>query len=423
VARTVAVIGAGWAGLAAAIEATASGARVILLEMAPSAGGRARDVGVGDDALDNGQHIAIGAYVETLRLLRKVGVDEADAFLRLPLRLVDAEGAGLLLPAGRPMPAFVRGVLAQHAWPWRDRVALLARAVRWAAGGFACDPRSTVDDLCAGLPRRLRDELVDPLCVAALNTPAGAASGEVFLRVLHDALASGRGASDLLLPRRGLGSLLPGPALTWLRGAGAEVRLGHRVERIARTASGWELSGLCADAVVVAASAAEAGRLIGEHDPRWSGIASALTYEPIVTVYARSGGTRLPEPMLVLHADASRPAQFVFDRGQLGGPPGLLAFVASGAAEWVERGLAATEAAALAQGSAALAAHLRGPLEAVRTIVEKRATFRCVPGLDRPPLQVAPGLVAAGDYVAGPYPATLEGAVRSGVAAARAVGA
>ena len=75
----------------------------------------------------------------------------------------------------------------------------------------------------------------------------------------------------------------------------------------------------------------------------------------------------------------------------------------------------------LAQARTDLAAHLRGALEPLRTIVEKRATFRCTPRLDRPPMRIAPGLVAAGDYIDGPYPATLEGAVRSGVAAAQAL--
>jgi predicted NAD/FAD-dependent oxidoreductase len=141
-----------------------------------------------------------------------------------------------------------------------------------------------------------------------------------------------------------------------------------------------------------------------------------------VTVYATSSGARLPEPMLALRSDAHRPAQFAFDRGRLGGAPGLLAFVVSGAAGWLEPGSAAVEAAVLAQAHEALSAFLREPLRAARTIVEKRATFRCTPRLQRPAMRIAGGLVAAGDHVDGPYPATLEGAVRSGVAAARAIG-
>ncbi|MGZ5204783.1 MAG: hydroxysqualene dehydroxylase HpnE [Caldimonas sp.] len=419
-ARTVAVVGAGWAGLAAAVECTARGAQVTLFEMAPAAGGRARDLAAPGEGLDNGQHICIGAYSETLRLLAQVGVAESAAFLRLPLRLVDAYGFGLILAPGRSMPAFARAVLGRRGWRWRDRFALLRTAFGWARDGFACAPGASVADLAAGLPDAVRRDLIEPLCVAALNTPSAEASGTVFLRVLHDALASGRGASDLLLPRRGLGALFPAPALARLQATGATVHLARRVDRIEATPVGWLVDGLAFDTVVVAASAQESARLIAPHDPAWAALAAALRYEPIVTVYATSVGTRLPQPMLVLHSDEERPAQFVFDRGQLGGPPGLLAFVVSGAAAWVERGLVAAESAVLAQARDELASHLRGPLAALRTIVEKRATFRCTPGLERPPSRIAPRLVAAGDYVDGPYPATLEGAMRSGVDAAHA---
>lgn len=115
--------------------------------------------------------------------------------------------------------------------------------------------------------------------------------------------------------------------------------------------------------------------------------------------------------MLALRANATEPAQFVFDRGQLGGPAGLLAFVISASVG---------DSATLTQQVLAQAARQLGlnALEPVQTIVEKRATFACTPGLQRPAVVVSPGLLACGDYIAGPYPATLEGAVRSGLAAA-----
>jgi len=417
----VTVVGAGWAGLAAAVEATRAGANVTLYEMAPTPGGRARDVVSHGGDLDNGQHICIGAYRETLRLLGAVGVAESAVFERLPLTLVDGEGRGLRMRPGAPLAAFAWAVAGRRGWSWRARVALLRVASRWRRAGFRAMPGETVADLAADLPAAVRRDFIEPLCVAALNTPADEASGAVFLRVLRDALVGSPGSADLLLPRVGLGSVFPGPALAWLGGNGATIRLAHRVERIERAGAGWRIDGGHADRIVIAASAVEAARLVGPHGAAWAATAGALRYEPIATVYARSAGCALPEPMLALPGDdAERPAQFVFDRGRLGGEAGTLAFVISGAARWVERGVAATEAATLAQGNEALGRFLRAPLEVVRTIVEKRATFACTPGLVRPPMAVIPGLFACGDYVAGPYPATLEGAVRSGVAAARA---
>lgn len=418
----VAVIGAGWAGLAAAVEATCLGAHITLFEMAAAAGGRARDVAWHGRVVDNGSHICIGAYVETLRLLAAIGVDVAATFDRRPLTLVDCVGNGLRMRPGPPSRAFALAVLSRRGWSWRERVALLAIAARWRRAGFRCDPRATVAALTASLPAAVRGEFIEPLCVAALNTPSAQASGSVFLRVLQAALADSAGGADLLLPRVSLGNVLPAPALAWLERAGATVRLGRRVERIDRDRDGWSVDGDRFAAVIVAATAVEAARLAAPHAPRWAEQTLALRHEPIATVYAQSDGCILPEPLVALHADAQRPAQFVFDLGQLGRERGLLAFVISGASAWVERGTARTEAATLAQAAEQLAPCLPAPLAMVGTIVERRATFACVPELRRPEAQIAPGLVACGDYVAGPYPATLEGAVRSGVAAARAIG-
>jgi len=416
----VAVIGAGWAGLAAAVEAVRRGARVTLLDMAPQAGGRAREVVWRGAVLDNGQHICIGAYVETLRLMRQLGVAASEAFVRQPLTLVDPSGLGLRLRRGPALPAFAIAVLGRRGWRWGDRIALLRTAARWHRQGFTCAPAQTVAELTIGLPEAVRVDFIEPLCVAALNTPAADASATVFLRVLRDALTTGPGSADLLLPRISLSDMVPAPALAWLARAGATIRLTQRVDALEHDGGAWRVDGARFDRVVVAASASEAARLVAPHASSWAARAAGLDYQPIVTVYARSDGCRLPQAMLSLPATSSRPAQFVFDRGRLGGPEGLLAFVVSGAREWVGKGLPEVERATLAQAEEVLAAYLTRPLTVVRTVVEKRATFSCVPGLDRPAMVVAPGLLACGDYVDGPYPATLEGAVRSGLAAARA---
>ncbi len=411
--RRVAVVGGGWAGLAAAIDATRRGHHVTLFEMAPQLGGRSRGVDVAGMALDNGQHILIGAYVETLALMRTVGVDLAEAFVRTPLRVTYPDGVGLQLKPGAPMLAFGSAVLRQRGWRVGERIALLAAAAGWVASGFRRDPSLTVAQLTRRLPGAIRNDLIDPLCVAALNTPAVDASASVFLRVLKDALFSGPGSADLLLPRVSLSALLPAPAQRWLSEAGATLHLQQRVEGLAADDDGWSLDGERFDHVVLATTPVEAARLTRDIASEWSRTAAALRYEPIVTVYLQGDGVRLAEPMLALRSDERSPAQFVFDRGQLGGPAGLLAFVISGAQPWVDRGMEATANATLAQARTAIGL----PLTLVQTLTEKRATFRCTPGLQRPPMRIAPNLHAAGDHVAGPYPATLEGAVRSGRAA------
>ena len=438
----VAVIGAGWAGCAAAVEATRLGHSVTLFESARMAGGRARRVDSSVNgqplALDNGQHILIGAYTETLRLMQTLGVDPGSSLLRQPLRLQFPNGEGLAFPrsavfaawpGGPRWPAAWQaawGIAMARGWAWGDKVSLLRLALRWRAGGFACAPGLSVAALCKGLsPRALRG-LVEPLCVSALNTPAERASAQVFLRVLKDALFSQPGGADLLLPRTDLSALLPDAALAWLTERGPAPRLGARVQALTRSATGWQLSASGSadldnteenfDAVLLACPPQEAARLATGTMADWAAQAAGLQHEPIATVYARvvpgeSAANKLPQPMLALQCSADAPAQFVFDRGQLGGPAGLLAFVVS--ASVGDKALLSAQV--LAQGQAQLGLQL----ELVQTIVEKRATFACTPGLLRPAAQIAPGLLACGDYVAGPYPATLEGAVRSGLQAAR----
>ena len=148
-------------------------------------------------------------------------------------------------------------------------------------------------------------------------------------------------------------------------------------------------------------------------------MAGAFEFQPIVTVYLQSAGSSLPAPMVALRESPAEPAQFAFDLGQLGVHPGLFSLVVSGAAPWIAKGLEATAEAALAQALRNFR-WVAAP-RIVRVLSEKRATFACTPGLRRPQASIAAGLWAAGDYLAGPYPATLEGAVLSGLAAARSL--
>lgn len=416
----IAVVGAGWAGLAAAVEARRAGHEVTLFEAARTLGGRARSLTVeGPDGraltLDNGQHILIGAYRSTLDLMQTVGVEPQAVLHALPLRLRRPGGPGLSLP---PWPAPLDtawGVATARGWTWDDKGSLLAAAWRWRRSGFRCPAELTVADLAASLPPRVVRELIEPLCVSALNTLPPQASAQVFLRVLHDALLGEGwgpwGASWLLLPREALGALLPEATARWLQRASAEVRTAHRVTQLAAAVDGrtigWRLDGEHFDHVVLACSHAEASRLVRVANvdaAGWLARSDGLRHEPIATVYML-GGPRLPEPLLALDSGPDAPAQFVFDRSQVGGPEGLLAFVVSASRGSRE----AVESAVTAQ------AHALGwsAVRPLTTVVEKRATFACTPGLQRPALSIAPNLWACGDYVEGPYPATLEGAVRA----------
>ncbi|HZY19458.1 MAG TPA: hydroxysqualene dehydroxylase HpnE [Ramlibacter sp.] len=411
----LAVVGGGWAGLAAAVAATQAGHAVTLHEATRQFGGRARTVELAfpDGAtvrLDNGQHILIGAYTETLRLMRTVGVDPSQALQRLPLTLRFPDGDGLALPDRAAPWDAIAGIAGARGWSVRDKVSLLRHAVGWQLRRFRCAPQLSVSQLCAGLRPAVMRDLVEPLCVSALNIQADRASAQVFLRVMRDALfapADGPGAaSNLLLPRVDLGRLLPDAAISWLQAQGAEVRAASRVQALSRAAGGWRIGDDSFDAVVLACPPWDAQRLAqsaGACGQGWAAQAAGLAHEAIATVYT-TGGPALPLPLLALRSDPGAPAQFVFDRSRLGGPPGLLAWVVSASR---------TDAATLERQVVDQAGSLGWRVRALKTVVEKRATFACTPGLQRPPVEITDGLLACGDYVAGPYPATLEGAVRS----------
>jgi len=438
--RSVGIIGAGWAGLAAAVELAKQGLQVHLWEMAPAAGGRGRSsvMQAMDSApggaleLDAGQHILIGAYTESLSLMQRLGVDHAVAFWRGPLQLLDPRGRGLRLAKGSPVMSFLRALAGHEAWPLVARWQLLMRLARWHRQGFRCQAGQTVSALCSGLPMAVVDELIEPLCVAALNTPGHAADGQVFLRVLADGLFGGPGGSDLLIPRVPLRALLPTPALEFLGRHGARVHMPQRVQQITPLGGGrWAIgvpteasrrhSGIPAqevDRLIVACTAQEAARLLAPWDRTWAQMAGNLPFEPIVTTWLHAPGVRLPGPMVRL---GQGPAQFAFDLGAIGVPaPGVLSLVTSDASAWLSQGLHRLERA-VANQAQALPGARPAQVKIVRSIAERRATFRCTPGLHRPPSEAASahgGAWVAGDYIEGPYPSTLEGAVRSGVAAA-----
>jgi len=427
----IAVVGAGWAGLAAAVRATQAGHDVSVFETAGMPGGRARsdhDAGAGDGATDNGQHILLGGYARTLALMRDVGVDVERALLRLPLSMTYPDGSGFALsPAGPRLFAAARALWSARGFSRVDKVSTLCMTARWHWRRFRCPPAWTVDALVHMAPTpRVRRLLVEPLCVAALNTPSAEASAEVFLAVMRDSLFGARDASDLLLPQRPLAQLLPMPALAWLRAHGATVHLRNRVAALAQDGARWRVvlaaetpdlrnSGTAFDQAILATPAAEAARLTQSLAPAWSATAAALAHEPIVTVVLTAPARAWAAPMLALHSDATHaPAQFAFKLGEQAAGFDRVTLVVSAAGRWLERGSDAVAAACAAQYRQVFGISDASSVTIASVRTDKRATFRCTAGVVRPGMDILPGLRAAADYVAGPYPATLEAAVRAG---------
>jgi len=405
VARRVAVVGAGYAGMAAAVALVQRGARVSVLESGPVPGGRARRVQTQGRTLDNGQHILIGAYATLFSLMRTVGVPR-DAVLRLPLELRYADGVRLRRMALPGALGLLGGLLGAQGLPWRDRLGAVRflRALRRARFRLAKD--CSVQELLLRHAQagRIGHYVWKPLCVSALNTLPERASANVFLAVLRDTLAAGPEASDLVLPRVDLSRLFPEPAAAWLIARGADVRCEAPVRDVAALREAH-------DAVILA---------VGPHQLK--ALAPALApeyeYQPITTCYLQyADAVRLPFPMLGLSGGL---VQWVFDRGALGDEAGRLAAVIS--AQGDHQQLSQDELAQACHRE--LAAALPGLPDPMwgRVIAEKRATITVQANLRRPDIETPlPGVYLAGDYTDPEYPPTLEAAVRSGVRAAERV--
>lgn len=427
----VVIAGAGWAGLAAAVELAREGIKVSVLESAKQVGGRARTISFNNMAVDNGEHMLIGAYSDVLRMLRVMGIAEQDVLRRIDLSLhVRDENARHVSMKAPRLPAPLHlgaGLLAMRDIPLRERLANLRFTHRLWRSGFGLEQDTSVADLLKRhkVPDSIQRFLWEPLCIATLNTPLASASARVFLRVLRDSFSRKRSDGDLLLPNTDMGNILPKPAVAYVEAHGGHVYLATRARELAF--EDGELAGLHgggrlhkARHTILALSPHETARLT--RDTRLHALSDQLTalgQQPICTVYLRyPEHVRLEPELLGLTGYTT---QWLVDRGPRG-QAGLIAAVisAQGAhmdapAEQLARDVAAEVAALFPDWPAPLS---------MKAIREKRATFDCSTGVDerRPGNATAvPNLWLAGDYTDTGYPATLEGAVRSGVQCARAI--
>jgi squalene-associated FAD-dependent desaturase len=406
--------------MAAATELASRGIPVTVFESASQLGGRARGVHYNDTQLDNGQHLLLGCYRETLRLIEMVGGNIEQDFLRLPLQL-DLHGQFSLRAPHLPAPLHLLVALFRaQGLTWNERMKAARFMLALRAMSFRLPSDITVSELLAqyGQDASLTLKLWEPLCIAALNTPIRKASAQVLLNVLRDSLNRKRADSDMLLPRLNFTALFPQRAAAYVKKQGGKVFTSCGVESVIPGNGGIELTTTQGSHnfshVICATSASAAIKLLGSIDALAETLAQmdSLEYQPIYTVYLQyPKHVRLPHAMIGLHQHLS---QWLFDKGQISAQHGLLAAVIS--AEGIHQKLSQEELARKVIAELREEFDIAEQPEWYKVIAEKRATFCCAPGLKRPSQQTAiPNLMLAGDYTAGDYPATLEGAVLSGV--------
>jgi len=458
----VIIVGAGWAGLAAAVELSRYKIPVTVLESAKQIGGRARRVpfnyidNIVDDivdvsvntstesailassnsahpiSVDNGQHLLVGAYESTLSMLRTIGVKEEDAFKRINISLALVHSSKKTITVKTPnLPAplhLVWGLVTAGGLSVNERFSALQFCRRMAQQDFTL----AEDETCASLfsrhrqPHNVIKTLWEPLCLGGLNTPIEHASAEIFLRMLREAFAHSRHDSNLLLAQQDLSTIFPDPAMDFIERQGGSVQLGQRVKEFhvnheCLTGLTLEDRSLKARHVILATPYYVTAKMC-QANPITTNLGNTLAQlqsNPICTVYLQfPETTTLDYDMLGMVDTVS---QWVFDR-KIYGQPGLMAVVISGPGKHMKL----NNAQMIQSVKTELAQHFphwSQPRQAM-VIREKRATFHCSVNINKiRPVNKTPvqGLWIAGDYTNTGLPATLEGAVRSGVRAARTV--
>jgi hydroxysqualene dehydroxylase len=398
----IAVVGGGLAGLSAALELVDGGHEVTLYEARPTLGGAVQTLplraGDPEPPPDNGQHIALGCFTAYLRFLDRIGEGRSVRRSPLALPVIDERGRAAVIK-----PSALALLRYRHV-PLADRLRILWALGRWSTSGgetFAEQLRARRQS------ERAIERFWDVFMRPALNLRSEEASAEAGDFTVRTALLGDSRASDLILPSRPLGEMHGEAAGRALAAAGATVRLASRLE---------SLDELGVDAVVVAVPPRESARLLGEPEP-------LLEDSPIVSVHLLFDRRLLRRPLAAL---LGSPAHWVFNRGLLTGhqPDAggeYLTVVSSGAPE-----LEALRGRELVDLIAAAVTERLGPAEVVwsRVSREPAATIAVRPGSEahRPgPETARPNVVRAGAWTATGWPATMEGAVRSGRNAGRAL--
>jgi hydroxysqualene dehydroxylase len=453
-ARRVVVIGGGLAGITAALDCAALGASVTLVEVRRRLGGAAYSFAREGLQMDNGQHVFLRCCVAYRTLLARLGSESltfVQPRLEIPVLAPGCEPT-VLRRGSLPAPAHLAGALARYRHlSFSERLG----AVRAALGLMRLDPSDqTLDQVSFGdwLARhgqgpRAVAALWDLIALPTLNLPAAEASLALAAFVFRTGLLSGADAGDIGFHQGTLGETLGEPAERALRDAGVELRLGWRAERLARSASGLEVHGRGAHNPVDAGEADEA--TAGE-DPQAPDelsteaavvalphVRAAALLEPLLGEPARALRGLGSSPIVNLHvvydrpvceqsfaAGVDTPVQYLFDRTAAAGAPAgcqYLAVSLSGAEREMGMSVDRLRERYLPALQELLPRARQANVELFVATREHAATFRAAPGTAalRPgPVTSVPGLVLAGAWTDTGWPATLEGAVLSGHAAA-----
>ncbi|OIR12451.1 15-cis-phytoene desaturase [mine drainage metagenome] len=432
----VAVIGGGCAGLSTAAALLDRGIQVTVFEASSQLGGRARTVAVENNnllhLLDNGQHILLGAYRETLALLSKIGIDENLAFLRVPLQMSMHSISGLsefsLKPAQYlPVPLnLLAGFLCCNGLSLSERIVAIKLMATLKKDQYIIAIDTPLERFLIDQQQstKLIEVLWEPLCLAALNTPISIASTRIFLNVLRDSFSNDKKSSDFLLPRLDLSKIIAQPLSHYIHTKGGNIALNSRIRKLEVDANGFSLTTRNNKSffshVVIAVAPKNIDKLL-QPLPKLQYLLDQVEtygYQPIYTIYLQyPPETILPRIMTGLTRSIT---QWVFDRGQLCGELGLISVVvsANGSHQQLTQDELALE---IAKELDQVFPDLPQPLW-YKVIAEKRATFSCVPNLARPTNKtMQSGLYLAGDYTYADYPATIEGAIRSGAKCAELI--
>ncbi len=451
----VVVIGAGWSGLACAVTLVQQGYKVCLLESAREPGGRARSVHLKGllanqapehQRVDNGQHIMLGAYHYTQNLFKALGLKEAEILQRLPLELpmLSPENTSIHLKT-LPLPAplhLLFALLTLKGFSLVERFKTLQMALRLSLSRYKLKQDISVLNLLTGHQQtpKIITALWEPLCLATMNTPIHYASGQVFLNVIKDSFSRKRRDSDLIFFRFDLSHIFCTPAVQFIKRNNSQVQCANKVTelQIKKSLENNSLAhffvksnqGSYQSQVVVLATPAHitdkllhtsANQACYEKQSFLKPQNASLKYcyEPICTIYMQyPTHIRLPKRMIGLF---NTTGQWAIDRS-LNKQPGLIAVVISGPGKHTTMSHSQL-ADTIHKELALVIANLPALLE-YRIITEKRATLSCRVNIERQrPTNntLIPGLYLAGDYTDTGYPSTLEGAIKSGVMAAKQI--